>query len=208
MLHRTSRAVRHIMRHTMRRTVCTAGAVVLASATFAPMAPLFAQGSLRDQTRVTSGPSHIIAINPFLPLLGFFQGEYEHRLKPNVSFALAGSYVRFDDYYTNVDAKLRLYPQECALHGFGMAAGLGYGAVRRRDPICDIITGETCQRDRTTESAPTFSVEGQYQWLLGSTESTAVTVGGGVKRYFISDERSGGILRVLPTMRLTIGYAF
>ncbi|HEY0928407.1 MAG TPA: hypothetical protein VGE27_00705 [Gemmatimonas sp.] len=195
MLHRTSRTVRAL------------GVALLASAALAPREPLGAQGSLREQTRTTSGPDHIIAINPFLPLLGYFQGEYEQRIRPNVSFALAGSYVRFDDYYTNVDAKLRLYPQERALHGLGLSGGLGYGAIRRKDTLCDIIS-ENCQRDNTTESAPTFSVEGQYQWLLGTSQSTAVTIGGGIKRYFIAEERSKGIQRVMPTMRLTIGYAF
>ena len=191
----------------MRRAARAMSVAMLASVAFVPREPLAAQGSLRDQTRETGGPNHIIAINPFLPLLGYFQGEYEHRLRANVSFALAGSYMRFDDYYTNIDAKIRLYPQERALHGLGMAAGLGYGAVRRKNSLCDMV-GANCQENHTTESAPTFSVEGQYQWLLGSSQSTAVTIGGGVKRYFISDPRSDGIQRVLPTMRLTIGYAF
>ena len=169
-----------------------------------------AQGTLREQTQTQTadGPTHVFAINPFLPLFGFFQGEFEQRIRGNVSLALGASYVRFDDYYTNVDGKLRLYPQERALNGLGVAAGLGYGAVRRRNEVlCDDL-GENCRDNNKTESAPTFSVEGQYQWLLGSSRATAVTVGAGVKRYFLSEDRSRGIERVLPTMRLTIGYAF
>jgi hypothetical protein len=171
-----------------------------------------AQFSVRDQPGdAASMPRQVIAVNPFLPLFGYFQGEYERRVRENVSVALAGSYVRFDDYFTNVDAKLRLYPQDTALEGLGLAAGLGVGAVRRRGSytVCDPL-GENCREagDGTTESAPTFSIEAQYQWLLGRSRATAITVGGGAKRYFLSEEKARGIERVLPTLRLTIGYAF
>ena len=199
------------MKHHHRRLIVrAAGAVLLAGATTLALPhDAAAQGSLRDQTRAAraegSGPAHIISFNPFLPLFGYFQGEYEQRIKSNVAFALSGSYMKLDDYYTNLDAKIRLYPQERALQGLGVAAGLGYGAVRLDEDICDDVT---CRNNDHTESAPTFSVEGQYQWLLGSSQATAVTIGAGVKRYFIPGERAHGIERVVPTMRLTIGYAF
>lgn len=189
---------------------------VVAFAAFAGAAccwPLSAQAqfSLRDQTGDAVTPRQVISVNPFLPLFGRFQGEYERRLRENVSVAIAGSYTRFDDDYTNIDAKLRLYPQDRALQGLGLAAGLGLGAVRRRGSytVCDSF-GENCAEigDGTRVSAPTFSVEGQYQWLMGRSRATAITVGGGAKRYFLSDEESRGIARVLPTARLTIGYAF
>lgn len=167
-----------------------------------------AQSSLFDQTRGDgTHPVRAISINPFLPLMGYFQGEYEQSISDNVAFALAGSYMKFDDYYTNVDAKLRLYPQEDGLRGLGIAGGLGYGAVRRSGEVCD-DWGVNCQKDNTKLSSPTFSVEAHYQWLLGSTRATAVAAGFGVKRYFLSGEDSKGVQRVLPTMRLTIGYAF
>jgi hypothetical protein len=44
--------------------------------------------------------------------------------------------------------------------------------------------------------------------LLGTNRATAVTMGGGVKRYFVSDANDGGINRIMPTLRLTVGYAF
>jgi hypothetical protein len=145
-----------------------------------------------------------------MPLLGWFQGEYEKRIQDNLSFALAGSYLEFDnDHYTNVDAKLRLYPEERGIQGLGLAAGLGVGSIDRNDSYCESYTiegeGINC---RKTESSPSFSVEGQYQWLLGNKRSTAVTIGGGVKRYFVSDRNDGGINRIMPTLRLTVGYAF
>lgn len=163
--------------------------------------------SLSAQTGVSTGPAHVISLNPFLPILGYFQGEYERAVQDNLSIAVAGSYVRFDDYYTNVDLKARLYPMEKGLQGVGLAAGVGYGVVRRRnDYYCDPTI--TCNDPGRSESAPTFAVEAHYQWLLGGRKSTALAVGGGVKRYFISERDAAGIERILPTLRLTIGYAF
>lgn len=170
--------------------------------------------SLREQTSrraadpTPAGVRHIVSINPVLPILGFFQGEYEARMQDNLSFAVAGSYMEFDNVrYTNIDAKLRLYPQERGMQGLGMAAGIGTGTARRESVYCaDRLAGN--EKCRLTENAPTFSVEGHYQWLLGTKRSTAITLGGGVKRYFVSDANDYGIQRILPTMRLTVGYAF
>lgn len=185
------------------RALCLGAALPLIAA-----APTLGAQTLSAQAGSVTGPAHVISLNPFLPILGYFQGEYERRVQDNLSIAVAGSYVRFDDYYTNVDLKARLYPQEKGLRGVGLAAGVGYGAVRRRnDYYCD-PTYMTCADPGRTESAPTFAVEAHYQWLLGGRQATALAVGGGVKRYFISERDASGIERILPTLRLTIGYAF
>lgn len=171
-----------------------------------------AQGSLREQTReVAGGPrQHIVAVNPFLPLAGYFQGEYERRVRNNLSLAVGASYVPWNRDILNADVKLRLYPQDRALEGLGIAAGLGvgrmqqddeYGACAPIDCVPPIFKGKMI-------TAPAFSIEGQYQWLLGASRSTAVSVGGGLKRYFIADQDTRGLVRVVPTGRLTIGWAF
>lgn len=162
-----------------------------------------------------STPTKIIAVNPFLPLTGSFQGEFEQRLRDNLSVAVSASHVDLEgdgDRYTNADVKLRLYPSENALRGFGIAAGVGVG---RQSGIeyyaCPAIypSGDCTNRDRSA-TGPTFSVEMQYQWLLGKSRNTAVSVGGGAKRYFISDTSNGYEVyeRFMPTLRLTVGYAF
>lgn len=194
--------------HRVRSAVCLWLAAAL-------LPGLVSAQSLREQTSAARsssatgpGPTQVLSINPFMPILGLFQGEYERRLQDNLAIAVAGSYAQFDDYYTNLDAKLRLYPQERGMQGMGLAAGLGFGQVRRRhQDTCDDLI-EVCTPVRRTETAPTFSVEGHYQWLLGSGRATAVTLGGGVKRYFIGDAHASGINRVLPTLRLTVGYAW
>ena len=192
------------MRFSAVRTVALLGALALGTTT------LSAQ-SLREQTRVpsTKSPTQVISVNPFLPLFGYFQGEYEHRLTKNASVGISGAHTKLDDVYTSVDVKLRLYPQERVLEKLGISAGLGYGRVQSEDAnFCDTSLSIPCVADKPSASAPTFAVEAQYQWLLGGGRSTAVAIGGGVKRYFIAEERSANLERVVPTLRLTIGYAF
>ncbi|WP_396222060.1 hypothetical protein [Gemmatimonas sp.] len=53
-------------------------------------------------------------------------------------------------------------------------------------------------------------MEMQYQWLLGQQRNTAVTVGGGARRYFLLEDSPTGFDQFndyMPTRRLTIGYA-
>ena len=162
-----------------------------------------------------SYPSHIISVNPFLPLFGYFAGEYEQRVTPTLALALAGSHINPNDTkYTNVDAKLRLYPSETALRGFNIA--VSGGAARIEDTNqndCFIGIGSSFDPTSSCGSRPafttaSFAVEVGYQWLLGPSRSTAITVGGGAKRYLGSQSKYQGIERVMPTLRLTIGYAF
>jgi hypothetical protein len=160
-------------------------------------------------------PTRIVSINPFLPLAGSFQGEFETRIRDNMSVAVSGSYLSFgddnDDNYTNADIKLRLYPSERALQGFGIAAGLGVGRQTAvTEFVCIEASSVECINRRVSATGATFSVEMQYQWLLGTSRNTAVTVGGGAKRYYIDESRNGINLytNYVPTLRLTVGYAF
>lgn len=196
------------MRNHIRHIVA---ANVLALCVAVPV--VHAQGSLREQTATTgTTPQHVISANPFLPLAGYFQGEYERRVQDNVSVAVSASFAKFDNRrYQNLDVKLRLYPQEHALEGLGLAAGLGLGRALEDDELLPCVPIESCTPQVKLGryvSAPTFSVEGQYQWLFGRTKATAVTVGGGVKRYFFGSDAAQNIQEFVPTGRLTIGWAF
>jgi hypothetical protein len=167
--------------------------------------PLAAQG-----TPAAELPGRIVAVNPFLPLFGFFQGEFESRVNRALTVAVASSYTEWNtDRTFNLDAKVRWYGQERAPTGLGMAASLGVGRVQREGLLsCDYspVMPMCTTRDRGPLTVPAFAVEGQYQWLLGSRKNTAVSVGFGVKRYFASESEMDGNVR--PTGRLTIGYAF
>jgi mitochondrial fission protein ELM1 len=89
-----------------------------------------------------------------------------------------------------------------------MAERAFFSQARRELISCDPIDPTSCNDLNAAVSAPTFAVEAQYQWLLGARQYTAVAIGGGAKRFYLSDERAIGISRVTPTLRLTIGYAF
>ncbi len=168
----------------------------------APHAALHAQAS----------PTRVVAINPFLPLLGSFQGEFEKKLQANLSAAVSVSYLDFGDgdskHYTNADVKLRLYPAERALNGFAIAAGLGVGSQSTVTYLDCIEVNAPCRGARASRTGPAFSMEMQYQWLLGKRQNTAVSVGGGAKRYFISETANTDITEFMPMLRLTVGYAF
>lgn len=198
----------------MRRFFPVFAALLLA----AVPSQLVAQDTVRaPSTPAISGrPTTVISVNPFLPLAGYFQGEIERRVRDNLAFALGFSHVELDELYTNVDAKLRLYPQEKAPHGLGLAAGLGIGHIRQdsfTDSYCTPLPGVVCPpQTRRTTTAPSFSVEIHYQWLLGKKRNTAVGFGFGAKRYFISDNNDGYgndlFQEFVPTGRITIGWAF
>jgi len=155
-------------------------------------------------------PGRILSVNPFTPLWGWFQGEYESQINKSLTFAVAGSYVEWGgDPTLNLDAKVRWYGQERAPQGLGMAASLGVGRIDRDPSInCDYapVIPNCTTRERGTLTAPAFAVEGQYQWLLGSKRNTAVAVGFGAKRYLVGDGEMDSPVR--PTGRITIGYAF
>lgn len=176
--------------------------------------------SLAQQTRQmgapNDGPTHVISVNPFLPLFGYFSGEFEQRIAPNVSVAVGASHTKFDDTKrSNLDIKARLYPTERGLQGLGIAASLGYAHIKDDTEIfCSPVDNldPLCQTTHTAFNTGSFAIEASYQWLLGPSRKTAITVGGGAKRYFGSDSNYqngvSSIERVVPTLRLSIGYAF
>lgn len=187
----------------LRRAVVALLAAATAAA--AVSRPLAAQAAPAAEL-----PGRIVSVNPFLPLFGYFQGEFESRINKSLTFAVASSYTEWsNDRTLNLDAKVRWYGQERAPNGLGMAASLGVGRVDRDGTLsCDYapVMPICTTRARGALTVPAFAVEGQYQWLLGSRRNTAVSVGFGVKRYFASETEMDGNVR--PTGRITIGYAF
>jgi len=181
-----------------------------------PSARVTAQ-TLAEQTQPTlrraTSPSRVISVNPFLPLFGFFSGEFEYQVAPSVSVALAGSHIEpLDAASTNLDAKIRLYPSQTGLRGFNLASSLGFARLRAQDSYCETFNPFGDVQCQTTKpfSTGSFAVELGYQWLLGPSRATAVSIGGGAKRYLGSDKNfdNTGVTRVIPTLRLNVGYAF
>lgn len=155
-------------------------------------------------------PGRVFSLNPFALLWGYVSAEYEQRVSPTLAVAVAGSYIDWDDNrYSNVDIKARLYPNERALNGFGLAASAGVTNVRSRDIdfICDEFECESLERTRKYTS-PSVAVEITYQWLLGTQRATSINVGVGLKRLLTGSRTLDGDQRFLPTGRINVGYAF
>jgi hypothetical protein len=114
------------MRHSLLRSAALISALAFSTSALRAQS---SRVSSRDEDSPRM-PTQVISVNPFLPLFGFFQGEYEHRLADNASIGISGAHMKLDDLYTSLDVKLRLYPQERVLEKLGLSAGLGYGRVR------------------------------------------------------------------------------
>lgn len=148
-------------------------------------------------------PANVVSINPLGIVLGWFSAEWEGRLNNTVTGGLQGSFVDIDDdRYVSVDGTLRLYPGS-ALEGFAVGFTGGYTNAREENGDCDPIGCRDTEGD-----ALGFGVSLDYQWLLGFDRRFAVGLGLGAKRlYWLSGDFDEGS-SVLPTARLSVGYAF
>jgi hypothetical protein len=158
-----------------------------------------AQAPSAASVGATNPHSRIISISPISLLIGFFGAEYEQRIGKATSLGVTGSTYSNDDFrYTSAEGKLRYYPNEHALKGFSIAASGGVTSVKDRDAT---------NLGKNTASGATIGVSFEYQWLQGSKENFAITLGGGARRFFVGndiDDVSG----VLPSVRISIGLAF
>lgn len=143
----------------------------------------------------------VISINPVaLVALGLFSMDYEQRLGDDTTWGMSLSYFDWRDRnYLSLDGKLRYY---FGGHGLdGMSAGMILGMNRAgRD------SEDEDERSGRSGAAIGLGFVVEQQWLVGSGESFAVTIGGGGKRLFFL--RDVGAQRALPTLRLSIGWAF
>jgi hypothetical protein len=177
-----------------RAALSCASVSVIATSAFAQASPLQASGG------ATNPHPRVISISPISLLFGLFGAEYEQRLGHATSFGAAGSIYKNDDLrYTSVEGKFRYYPNEHALRGFSIAATGGITSVKDRTPT---------NLGKNTASGPTIGVSFEYQWLEGAKENFSVTLGGGAKRFFVSDSFGNGVSGVLPSARISIGLAF
>ena len=143
----------------------------------------------------------VISLNPLALVFGGISGEYEHSTGAATAVALSGSLWDMGDFeYASADAKFRFYPNGESLRGFAVAGTAGYTHVKG-----SIFCLDSCEQEG---NAVTAGVELGYQWLLGRTQSFALTVGGGAKRLFYVGDQPGDASDGIPTFRFSIGYAF
>jgi hypothetical protein len=143
----------------------------------------------------------VISLNPLALVFGGISGEYEHSTGAATAVALGASLWDIGDFdYSSVDAKFRFYPNGVALRGFAVAGTAGYTHVKG-----SLFCLDSCEQEG---DAITAGVELGYQWLLGRTQSFALTVGGGAKRLFYTGDQPSDASDGIPTFRFSIGYAF
>jgi len=149
----------------------------------------------------TAAPERTQAIS-FLPIhaiLGFYAGEYERAVGQTTTLGLGGSYFNLDDFtYSTVEAKLRYYPSGDPLRGlsFGVTAG----------PTFLSDDDEDVSEDNVTAMGIGFEIARSH--VLGVDRRFYYGYGAGAKRLFFTGEEADGVELVLPTLRLSVGYAF
>jgi hypothetical protein len=152
----------------------------------------------------------VVTANPFAIVALYLTGDIERKIAPAVTIGAGGSIAGSDEFddYRALDAKLRYYPNEKALHGFSVAATVG--VVSGRQSVTFDGSSGTVRFDRTTR--PTFGTDLSYQWLLGPKDRFATVLGFGFKRLFdtVNNSNDSFVLDTdfLPTARINIGFAF
>ncbi len=164
-------------------------------------------------------PRATVSVNPLGMVLGFNSAEGEARLTRSITagasvsqFDLGWETTVGDDAgtrddegkvrYLSGEGKVRWYPGGDAPRGFSIAGTGGYADMR----------GE--QSDGGSERrghAWTAGTSLDYNWFTGSRDRVLIGAGFGVKRFLgadVRDEAETAIHGVLPTLRITVGYAF
>lgn len=145
-----------------------------------------------------------ISILPLHAAFGFYAGDYERMMNPTTTVGVGGSYYEVgegDDrfHYASLEAKARYYPSADVLSGlsFGLTAGPTF--VRADDDF-----------DGESESATALGIgfEIARSHLMGVDRRFYYGYGGGLKRLFIVSGEAEGSETTLPTLRLSVGYAF
>jgi len=198
-----------IPRHASRALVATLIASVLLAATAVAQGP--------------GGPIYpipyraIVGINPLGIPFEIFSLEIEGAVAPGITVGGSAGYNALgddddngqgegDERYTSGDIKVRYYPGEVALRGFGVGVGVG---VTRFSKVVNVGT-TTPDFRREAVTAPTISVLADYNFLLGARQRFAIGTGIGAKRLLAPEEDRdrAGAPRAYAFLRFVMGIAF
>lgn len=146
-----------------------------------------------------------LSILPFHALVGFYAGDYERAVGQTATLGLGASYFSLGDgaeafTYATTEAKLRYYPSGDPLRGlsFGVTAGPTFVSAG------EAFSGE----DDARYTALGVGFEVARSHVMGVDQRFAYAYGAGGKRLFFTDDEADGVELVLPTFRLSVGYAF
>jgi hypothetical protein len=158
----------------------------------------------------------MVALNPLGIPFEIFAAEAEGVILPGITLGGSVSHTAIsndegdgqgDPRFTSGDVKVRYYPGEVALNGFSVGLGLG---VTSYSELRSVGTPTTPLLERRTLTAPTISVESDYNFLLGARQRFIVGTGIGAKRLLASgeDRRRADAPRAYAYARFVLGLAF
>jgi hypothetical protein len=165
----------------MIRTTVVAALVALIGVT----APLDAQTA-------RPAPQQSLTFNPIGLGAGFYSAEYERAVGTNYTVSGGASYFTLDQdiSYTAADVRGRFYPTR-ALEGFALG-----------------VSGGVIKIGTDNRTGITFGSTIEHAWLLGASNRTTFSLGGGFKRVVLFGSRSPGMTVFYPTLRTSFGVAF
>ena len=158
------------------------------------------------QTDTTAAPVRMQAISilPFHALVGFYAGDYERIVGQTATVGVGTSFFSLGDdgrgfRYRTAEAKLRYYPSGDPLRGlsFGVTAGPTF-----------VSTGEDFAGDDARYTALGIGFEVARSHVMGVDQRFYYGYGAGGKRLFFTGDEAEGVELALPTLRLSVGYAF
>jgi hypothetical protein len=173
------------------------------SATALLACALSAAPALAQTDTTTLVRTQAISVLPLHAVFGFYAGEYERAVGQTATLGIGSSYFSLgdngDDFqYATAEAKLRYYPSGDPLRGmsFGVTAGPTF------------VSTDGFDGDGESYTALGLGFELARSHILGVDRRFYYGYGVGAKRLFFSGQEADGIELVIPTLRLSVGYAF
>jgi hypothetical protein len=177
----------------------------------AALALLFAAPAAAQDADSIAAATPMQAVS-FLPLhaaFGFYAGDYERTVSQTFTAGIGASYFSLgaDDEgsefgYSSVEAKVRFYPSGDPLNGmsFGLTAGPTFLSGENDD-----FEGGSDEEDITAFGVG-FEIARSH--LMGVDGHFYYGYGAGFKRLFMISGEDDDAQIAIPTLRLSIGYAF
>lgn len=172
----------------------------------AALACALAASPAAAQTDTMSAPvirTNAISILPLHAILGFYAGDFEHAVGRTATVGVGASYFSLASgedklVYATTEAKFRYYPSGDPLRGlsFGLTAGPTF------------LSDESSDADDENVTALGLGFEVARSHVLGVDRRFYYGYGAGAKRLFFTGDETDGVELVLPTLRLSVGYAF
>ncbi|HYR09929.1 MAG TPA: hypothetical protein VEQ60_19300 [Longimicrobium sp.] len=148
-------------------------------------------------------PAQALSVLPLHAAIGFYAGDYERAMSQTVTAGVGGSYFSLEDDgeeigYASLEGKVRYYPSGDVLNGLSFGVTVG--------PTFLSETSDAGVDEEITVLGVGFEIARSH--LMGIDRRFYYGYGAGFKRLFVMSGGESGAELALPTLRLSIGYAF